>query len=390
MSDLIKAWDADGHVIEWEGTFADKYFDPAFADRKPKVILSNNHVHWLIDSTVHPSLYGKLRNFHGSPVSMGGARYDGIQKKPETLEVLELRGAKARLDLMDAEGIDVSIIYPTLFITRPLSDDVLLEAALCRSYNNWMADVCGESGGRLRWVSVVDANDPAEAAREMARSKKLGAAGVMIPPMVGVDSILMPRYEPIFETAEKVNLALGIHVGYCTPLGLAGFHYTSLMAFDAMIPSGLFDRHPNLRVAFLELGCSWLPWRMERLEERIAPQRMRSRVAAGRPLDTAMDDPGFFGYHAKLEPMEYFRRGNIYVGFEGDEGLLPYCIEKFGAQCFMWASDIPHADREIAGAIEFQKREDISIEDKYRLLVGNASAFYKIPVSEKASTRKAS
>ena len=114
---------------------------------------------------------------------------------------------------------------------------------------------------------------------------------------------------------------------------------------------------------------------MERLDERIAPERLRARVASGRPLDTAMDDPGFFGYHAKLEPMEYFRRGNIYIGFEGDEELLPYCLKKFGAESFMWASDIPHADRQTAGAIEFQQRTDINSEDKYRLLVGNASRF---------------
>jgi uncharacterized protein len=381
---MIKAWDADGHGIEWEGTFADKYFDRAWATRRPKVVESNSHVHWLIDSQISPANYGRARHFTGSPASINGRRQEGLLKKKESLECLELRGPSDRLALMDEEGIELSVIYPTLFLVRPLSRDPGFEAVLCRSYNNWIADVCGQSGGRLRWVSVVDASDPRESAAEIARTAAMGAVGVMLPGMVGEDSIAVPRFEPIWEAAAKHDQAVGVHVAYCTPLeSHYTFFYSLLIAFDQIIPYGILDRYPDLRVGFLEAGCSWVPWRIERMEERMNPGKVSARSAPGRPRDTIFDDPSANGYRAKLAPREYLKRGSVYFGFEVDEALLPYCIKFLGANCLVWGSDIPHADREAYGARELQQRRDISDEDKWKLLVGNAAAFYKIQIPEK-------
>lgn len=385
---MLKAWDADGHVIEWEGTFADKYFDKAWVTRRPKVVESNTHVHWLVDSRVSPASYGRQRNFTGSPASINGIRKEGVLKKKESLACLEMRGVTDRLALMDEEDIELSVIYPTLFLVRPLSDDPQFEAVLCRSYNNWIADVCSEASDRLKWVSVVDPNDPRESAAEIARTAKMGAVGVMLPGMVGEDCIAMPRFEPIWEAAAKHDLAVGVHVAFCSPLANTAFFYSLLMAFDQVVPYGILDRYPELRVAFLEAGCSWMPWRVERMEERFNPGKIMARSDPNRARDTIFDDPSLNGYRAKLSPREYIKRGNIYVGFEVDEPLLPYCIKMFGADCFLWGSDIPHADREAYGARELQERKDISDEDKWKLMLGNPAAFYKLELPQKQ--RKAS
>jgi uncharacterized protein len=377
---MLKAWDADGHAIEWEGTFAEKYYDEAWATRRPKVVESNSHVHWLIDSELSPRVYGRRRYFHGSPASINGVRREGVLKKKESLACLELRGPDDRLALMDEEGIELSVIYPTLFLARPLSSDPGFEAALCRSYNNWIADVCGQSGGRLRWVSVIDPNDPRESAAEIARTASMGAAGVMLPGMVDEDGIGMPRFEPIWEAAARHDLAVGVHVAFCTPLAMTTFVYSLLIAFDQIIPYGILDRYPNLRVAFLEAGCGWVPWRVDRMEERMNPQKLPARSDPNRARDTIFDDPSAVGYWAKLPPRDYIKRGNIYFGFEVDEPALPQCIKEFGADRLLWGSDIPHSDREAFGARELQERKDISDEDKWKLLVGNTAAFYKIPL----------
>jgi hypothetical protein len=48
------------------------------------------------------------------------------------------------------------------------------------------------------------------------------------------------------------------------------------------------------------------------------------------------------GYTGKRLPKEYIERGQIYFGFEVDEKLLPFAIEEFGDQCWVYGSDIPH------------------------------------------------
>ena len=58
---------------------------------------------------------------------------------------------------MDKIGVDVQVIYPTLFLVY-LTDDPKLEAALCRAYNRFIANACAKAPDRLKWVG-----DPAAA-----------------------------------------------------------------------------------------------------------------------------------------------------------------------------------------------------------------------------------
>jgi len=84
------------------------------------------------------------------------------------------------------------------------------------------------------------------------------------------------------------------------------------------------------------------------------------------------------GYKGKHLPKEYIERGQIYFGFEVDEKLLPFGIEEFGDQCWVYSSDIPHGDR-LYGAVDvFLKRNDISEESKQKLLVDNTARFYGV------------
>ena len=111
----------------------------------------------------------------------------------------------------------------------------------------------------------------------------------MAPGMVDTESIAAPRYEAIWAAAEEYDLAVGVHVAYCTPLDTFGFVYSVLMGFEQVVASGLLDRYPRLRVAFLEASCNWVPFMIERLEEKANPERRRFKP--DRPLDTILDRP---------------------------------------------------------------------------------------------------
>ena len=79
------------------------------------------------------------------------------------------------------------------------------------------------------------------------------------------------------------------------------------------------------------------------------------------------------GYKGKHLPKEYIERGQIYFGFEVDEKLLPFAVEEFGDQCWVYGSDIPHGNR-LYGAVDvFLKRNDISEESKRKLLIDNTA-----------------
>jgi uncharacterized protein len=373
-----KVIDGDGHIFEWDETFADEFLDEEFHHRRPVIVDGPQQLLWAVDNVTYPGLYGDRLSFTGSPVSRAGQRRDSIVPKPESLGVLEIRDADERISMQRDEGIDVAVIYPTLLLIRPLSSDIRFEAALCRSYNNWMAHVCGPRPAQLKWVAVVDMNDPDAAAAEVLRAKRLGAVGVMLPGMNGVSSITERRYDPIWAACEQENLAVGVHVAYCTPLNQYTFVFSLLMGFEQVVASGVLDRFPRLRVSFLEASCNWVPFMIERADEKANPER--KRFSPTRPLDTVIDRSEQGGYKSELTPQDYIKRGNLWFGFEVEDPLLPYCLEHFGTDCWIYGSDIPHGDRLKDAAKVLQKRSDISEDVKQKLLCDNVARYYEIDI----------
>jgi hypothetical protein len=55
---------------------------------------------------------------------------------------------------MDQEGIDISVVFPTIFLISPLAENLSLLRAMCRTYNEWVAEKCARTNGRIRWVAA--------------------------------------------------------------------------------------------------------------------------------------------------------------------------------------------------------------------------------------------
>ena len=142
------------------------------------------------------------------------------------------------------------------------------------------------------------------------------------------------------------------------------FWLTVQFAFQRVISKGIADRYPDLRIAFLEAGCSWVPAVVERVSEYSGLDGARAGADFNR------------GYRGRHKPEEYIRRGQIYFGFEVDEKLLPFAVEEFGDECWLYGSDIPHADRLVDSVSVFLDRTDIGEDTKRKLLVDNVARFY--------------
>src|SRR6267378_4708634 len=43
--------------------------------------------------------------------------------------------------------------------------------------------------------------------------------------------------------------------------------FEQMLGLGSFVGGGILERHPKMKVAFLEANCSWLPWLLWRLDE---------------------------------------------------------------------------------------------------------------------------
>jgi len=127
---------------------------------------------------------------------------------------------------MDREGVDVSVLFPTLglYIMWRNNLDPELSAAICRAYNTWLADYCSYDRKRLHGVALIPLQDPQRAVAELKHAReKLGLVGIFWRPnkLCG-RTISSPDYFPVYEVAAELGVPLCIHEGARTVLEQAG------------------------------------------------------------------------------------------------------------------------------------------------------------------------
>ncbi len=368
--------DADAHVAESPVTFDDKYLDPAYRARRPQVVDYGGRPHWLVDYQVFPRFSGPGPHSSGSPTRAGDVFSVYNKVKSEPVESQELTDAPARLRDMDREGIDLQVLYPTMFLAHHLSPDPAYMAALCACYNRWLGDATSGYPGRLKWAAVVNLADPLLAAAEVRQARRLGALAVMIPGTAGDLPLHHPSLMPFFEAAAEEALPVAVHVAWSSPSldrlatelyysTLVPFSFSLLTGFVSILGSGLLDRFPDLRVAFLEGGCQWVHFLQDRMDHRFA--FIRKMQAAGLPVPLN---------GAQERAVDYLRKGNVYVSIEVEDQLLPQVVDLMGASQLLFGSDMPHADREPHAAATLRAREDLTPAQAEMVLDGNPRRFY--------------
>jgi predicted TIM-barrel fold metal-dependent hydrolase len=377
----INAFDGDGHVEEWEGTFSDEYLERKFRDRRPTIVETGEFEHdymWLID--------GERVRIGGSPSSKDGVvstEYSLMAKWRGTIESGEFWTAKDRLAVMDAEDTWLSVNYPTLFLRWPVAKDPALNQALTRAYNNWVSDVSSQAPDRLKWVTLVDMHDPLKAAREMRRTQKMGSVGVMVLGEYGPKALDHPDFKPIWETAEEIGMPVNVHPGLGAldlmktypSIAADQFNLTVFRGFKTICASGLLDRYPTVRVSFLESGCTWVDFATDVMKFRLDNIRDRIKLGAVRSEQREIVDRGL----PKMTPLEYIQAGRIFIGYEVDDDLLPYMVKKYGTDCWVYASDIPHAHRVPDSPKYILNRTDLADSAKRRILWEGTARLYGFP-----------
>ena len=98
-----------------------------------------------------------------------------------------------------------------------------------------------------------------------------------------------------------------------------------------MVFGGIPEMFPKLKIGYLEVGCGWLPYWAERMDEE---WEKRGKVEA--PL-------------CKKKPSEYLFSENSYYGCEPEEKMISYVTKQIGSKTLMYASDYPALGHELAG-----------------------------------------
>jgi predicted TIM-barrel fold metal-dependent hydrolase len=332
--------DADAHVIETERTW--EFMDADMAKFRPRVVTpeGSKQSYWLIDGRVFNRRVNMSRDIASS--------------------VLEMREVESRLRHMDELGVDIQVLYPSLFL-RPLTAKPQIETALFRSYNRWMAEVWRQGKGRLRWVAMAPIMELEEGLAEARFAKENGACGIFMRGLIEDKLLSDPYFFPLYQEAERLNLAICVHASagnfdwmelFGRECGFARFKLAVLTAFHSLAYEGVPSRFPNLRFGFIEVRAQWLPYLITDLIKRFEQK--------GRPFSRNL-----------------MRENHLYVACQTDDDM-PWVLKYAGEDNIVIGSDYGHADTssEIEALRNLKEKAEVSPAVIDKILFNNAKALY--------------
>ena len=278
------------------------------------------------------------------------------------------------LDFMRAQHLDPNNV--ALGILNPLRTGQGLQnldfaAAYCRAINDWQIAEWTSREPRLKASVVVPYEDaPAAAAEIDRRAGDANFAQVLLLSRTA-EPLGQRRYWPIYEAAERANLAVGIHAfGYggnpVSGSGWPSFYIEEMVGhaqntqalLTSMVIEGAFERFPRLRVVLIESGFAWLAalmWRLDKVWNRLRDETP----------------------HLKRPPSEYIRQ-QVWVTTQPVEEPEPRrhlrdAIDWIGWDRLLFATDYPHWDFDDP-ARAFPLRMDVT--ERENLFLNNARTVY--------------
>jgi predicted TIM-barrel fold metal-dependent hydrolase len=340
--------DADSHWSEPADLFT-KRAPAAIADRVPRVEEVDGERAWVFDGNPMG------RYSAGGVIARDGSKESSHKALFEWEHEEIHQGAYdpvVRLQVLDECGIDAQIIFPSTIglggQDLGMADDPALALAVIEIYNDAMAEIQADSNDRLLPLPVMPAWDVATCVAEARRVAALGARGVNMtsdPDDLGAPDLANTAWDPFWDVCSELQLPVHFHIGASvtamtffgkypwashpqnTQLAIGG---TLLFIGNArvvtnLILSGMFDRHPDLKMVSVESGCGWIPFILEALDYEMAENAPQELAQLRKP------------------PSEYFR-SNLYATFwfESNRNKLPDLIEAVGEDNILFETDFPH------------------------------------------------
>jgi predicted TIM-barrel fold metal-dependent hydrolase len=354
-------YDADSHVMELPNFIID-YADEEFKDLIPPVnykasLVTDEEVEEIINNG------GKHSKEHvAAQIALG----DGLIAESKEIQALGAFDRDDRSVAMDLLGFKKQLVFATHSVVTPFRDlrgkakyvdnqkgiSPELRYGATRAHNRAMADFCSEDS-RLMGVGVIPLHEPELAMIELDFAIKSGLEAIWIPHYAcGDRSPGHLALDPFWQKLSEEGIPFLMHVGGA-PLQLdkswndngkppskdwmgggenvrakdmVVMHQGPETFISMMVLDGVFERHPKLRGASVELGAGWVPEMLQRLDYVV---KTWNRV------DKNLDD-------IKRKPSEQLKEQMAFTPYaHEDVGLL---MDASSPELYLFSSDYPHVE----------------------------------------------
>jgi predicted TIM-barrel fold metal-dependent hydrolase len=258
---------------------------------------------------------------------------------------------------------------------------------LARLANDGMAELVQKYPTRfIGFIASLPMNDPDGLLKEAERAiKDLGAVGVQIFTNVLGRPLTKPETIPLFDLMAKLDRPIWMHPARGADFPdyksepkshyeiwfIFGWPYETSVAMSHLVFSGLFDRHPGLKIITHHMG-GMIPY----FEGRVGPgwDQLGTR--------TSDEDYTLLLKKLKKRPIDYFRLFYADTALFGARDATVCGLKFFGAERVLFASDMPFDPEKgtayIRWTIEIIDSLDITPQERKAIYEGNARRLLKL------------
>ena len=389
----IKVIDVDTHLSEPLDLWTSRA-TPKYRDRVPQMRVLDGKWVWTIDGNRSMGVGSA-----SSVIYRDGRKAAGIEFSEWQVDQVHpgCSQTKERLEFMDDNDIWAQIIYPNVLgfagqgrspmgAPRREPVDADLRLVSTQIYNDAMAEMQAESGGRLLPMALLPWWDIDLAVKEAERCRTMGMRGVNInsePYRNGMQDLSGDYWTPLWELCSDRGLPVNFHIGASEgtmdwygdspwpslqpeeKLAVGGtmMFISNAKVILNLITSGLLERFPKLNFVSVESGIGWIPFVLETLDYSLAE-------AGAHRLDKL-----------SMSPVEYFRR-QIYATFWFEGRDSSAAIRRVGVDNVMFETDFPHPICLYPRPLEQVGKclAELTPEERRKVLSANAARVYNIPV----------
>jgi uncharacterized protein len=300
---------------------------------------------------------------------------------------------KARLEWMDAHGVNVQVIYPNVlgfWGFAFLDMDPKLRLACVQAFNDYQVEFCSADPDRLIPLSFIPWWDVEESVTEMTRCVEMGHRGLNFGSdfeKLGFPGLRDKHWDPILSAAQEMQLPVSFHIGFGSHTAETIETWISHMNQDddirvaesavlfflgnakcitELVLGGVCERFPRLDFLSIESGFGYWPFLMESMD-----WQYRNNSASLRNV-------------LSMLPSEYMRR-QIYGTFWFERELYRF-IDLFPDN-LLFESDFPHPTglSPGPGSVALDPRDTIEAnlqqipaDIRQKILHDNAARLYKL------------
>jgi predicted TIM-barrel fold metal-dependent hydrolase len=262
-----KVISADNHILEPRDLFTTR-LPKQFRDRAPHVERGADGGDGWTWNDKPPERTLGLEACAGLGIRISGYKWEEIL--PGNYD-----GA-AHLADMQKDGVDAAVLFPTVPVHAYGMADKDFALALIQTFNDWLyEDFVAPDPNRLIGLAMLPVDHGIDTTlAEFDRCLAKGAKAFFIPTFPET-AYVNPQYDALWSAAEQAGTPLCLHrtSGGKDPTGGFQFNvpgvnmagtvtrfFSGVQPLTNMIYTGIFARHPKLKVMDAELNFGWIPF----------------------------------------------------------------------------------------------------------------------------------